>query len=339
MFGMNTPLASRSTTPSVMPSRSLTAASPTFDCTSSLPLESPPWLSFGWHWFSPWGLTLFAAGFVATMIHHERVVAKLTQAKRVVGFYESGMARLEDRWHGKGNSGVRFLDPKHPYAIDLDLFGAGSLFELLCTARTRAGEDCLASWLLKPSPPEVIRSRQEAVRELTPRLDLRQQLALLGEDVSGKMQPNALAAWGEEPILLQSPRLRWAAFGLSVATLLTLAIWGLGWGAIPFYVVVIASRLFNWPLRARVKRVQQALNGPLRDLGLLVELLERWEREVFESPRLQKLQQNLRAGGDSPSVRIRRLQTLAGSLEAANNQFFMPIAALVLWATHYTFAA
>lgn len=294
--------------------------------------------SWGWHWFSPWALTLFAAGFIALMIHHERVVARLTRAKRVVAFYEQGMARLEDRWQGKGSSGARFLDPKHPYAIDLDLFGSGSLFELLCTARTRVGEDCLAAWLLKPADPNSIRARQVAVQELAQRLDLRQDLALLGEDISSNLQPAALAAWGEEPILLPHGVRRQAALALAVLTLLTLGIWALGWGAIPFYVVVVASRIFDWPLRGRVKGVRSALSGPLRDLGLLSELLARWEGESFQSPHLRELGENLRAGGDPPSVRIRRLQTLAGSLEAANNQILGPISALFLWATQYAFA-
>ena len=44
-------------------------------------------------------------------------------------------------WVGKGNQGERFRDPKHLYADDLDLFGRGSIFELLSTARTAAGEN------------------------------------------------------------------------------------------------------------------------------------------------------------------------------------------------------
>ena len=33
---------------------------------------------------------------------------------------------------------------------DLDLFGKGGLFELLCTVRTRMGEERLAQWLKTP---------------------------------------------------------------------------------------------------------------------------------------------------------------------------------------------
>src|SRR5262245_12464196 len=79
---------------------------------------------------------------------HEGVLASLKKCTRVMAFYERGLARIEDRWMGGGETGEDFLAPEHPYARDLDLFGKGSLFELLCTARTSAGKNILAEWLL-----------------------------------------------------------------------------------------------------------------------------------------------------------------------------------------------
>lgn len=66
------------------------------------------------------------------------------------------------------------------YANDLDLFGRGSLFELLSLARTRTGEDTLARWLTSAADAPEIHARQEAVEELASALDLRRQLALSG---------------------------------------------------------------------------------------------------------------------------------------------------------------
>ena len=69
----------------------------------------------------------------------------------------SGMdTRLDDRWIGTGATGERFSEPAHPYAEDLDLFGRGSLFELLSTARTHVGEETLAEWLRTPASIDVI---------------------------------------------------------------------------------------------------------------------------------------------------------------------------------------
>ena len=121
---------------------------------------------------------------------------------RAVTFYQQGIDRIEDRWAGNGEPGSRYEDPTHTYAEDLDLFGKGSLFELLCTARTRAGEDTLASWLRAPASPGEVRSRQEAIEELRNRIDLREDLSVLGSDVGSPLDPEALSAWGNAAPLL-----------------------------------------------------------------------------------------------------------------------------------------
>jgi len=126
---------------------------------------------FGEVWISVWWLLLPLAVFGVLVMVHARVVERLERSKRAIQFYDRGLARLEDRriegkWMGSGDSGERFRDPAHVYAEDLDLFGKGSLFELLSTARTRAGEDTLARWLLAPASPDEVVARHLAVLEL-----------------------------------------------------------------------------------------------------------------------------------------------------------------------------
>ncbi len=107
---------------------------------------------------SSWWLTVPGGFFVALLFFHEPVRRRGDRARRAVEFYSKGLARLEGRWAGSGVSGSDFLDLEHPYAADLDLFGVGSLFERLCSARTRSGEETLSSWLLAPRLPRRSRS-------------------------------------------------------------------------------------------------------------------------------------------------------------------------------------
>ncbi|HTA69120.1 MAG TPA: hypothetical protein VK776_12610, partial [Bryobacteraceae bacterium] len=102
---------------------------------------------FGDTILSPWWLSIPAVLFSVLVVIHARVVDRLERAERAVGFYQRGLARLENRWMGTGETGERFRNPSHVYEEDLDIFGKGSLFELLCTVRTHAGEDTLARWL------------------------------------------------------------------------------------------------------------------------------------------------------------------------------------------------
>ena len=59
---------------------------------------------------------------------------------RLQSFYERGIARLEDRWAGNGRTGEELLPADHVYGSGLNVVGTGSLFELLCTARTGIGQ-------------------------------------------------------------------------------------------------------------------------------------------------------------------------------------------------------
>src|SRR5580698_4213071 len=107
--------------------------------------------------------------FIILAVLHERVLRRLREDARLCSYYERGIARIENRWMGTGETGERFLDPTHPYARDLDIFGQGSLFQMLCTARTRSGEETLAAWLKTAAAIPEITARQQAVQELAPR--------------------------------------------------------------------------------------------------------------------------------------------------------------------------
>lgn len=279
------------------------------------------------------------AAFVGLVMWHDRVIQRRTEMERAAAFYQRGLARLEDRWAGGGEPGDRFLDPAHLYAGDLDLFGKGSLFELLSTARTPMGEETLAGWLLAPAEPAEIRARQAAVAELRPRLDLREDLARLGADVRAGVDPELLGAWASAPAAPVSRLARGAAV-LLVALLAAASLcwWKLGTGAIPLLAVLVVEGLFAARLRPRVAEVVRAAGRPARDLALLSQLLQRIEAERFETPRLVALRTSLDSDGEPPSRRVARLKRLLELLEARQNQLFAPVAALLLWTTQLALA-
>ena len=157
------------------------------------------WILFRLSHFSKADLLLLVpvTAFAVLAVLHSRLIRRVTACSRAISFYEQGLARLDGSWAGSGVTGERFLEPSHPCARDLDLFGRASLFELLCTARTRAGEETLARWLLAPAPPDEVRARQAAAIELSGRVGFRESLATLGEDVRTGVRPATLAAWGE----------------------------------------------------------------------------------------------------------------------------------------------
>ena len=296
-------------------------------------------LSFGTRHLDPVWLGPTVVVFVALLVAHDRAIQSRKRAERAAAFYEGGVARILDEWTGRGNTRDRDRAAPHAYADDLDLFGPGSLFELLCTARTPAGEEKLATWLLEPAAPGVIRDRQLAVRELRGRVDLREDLHLLGDDVRSQLDPAALIRWGAtggDPIHA-GPRV--VAGAASALTGGAIAAWIFtGIGAIPVLAGVAIQMLVAYALRGRVREGLRSAAGATRDLGLLAGLLERLESEPAESPRLAALHEALKSEGGPPSRRIAELRRIVDLLEARQNQLFAPIGALLLWGTHFGLA-
>ena len=298
----------------------------------------------GWFAIKPgllavWWLALPGIVFVGLVFSHERVRRASRLVQRSVAFYERGIARLEDRWSGQGEPGTDFLASEHPYAQDLDLFGQGSLFELLCAARTHGGEYTLAGWLRTPASLEEIRARQEAVEELRSKLDLRELLALRGEDMRVGVHPEQLVTWAEEPASRELERERATAAALVSLTVATLVGWaGFALNPLFFLAVLGVEGIFAFRLRTRVLHIIASVTPANRDLRLLAEVLACFEAEHFTCPRLVALRTALDTKGAPPSQQIERLGRLINLLESRNNQLFIPIAALLLWTTQIALA-
>jgi hypothetical protein len=298
------------------------------------------WLAFGTRSLAaPW-LLVPAAAFAILVFAHDRVLSRADRAARLQRFYEDGLARLEHRFAGRGDQGLRYLEADHPYARDLDLFGAGSLFERLATTRTPDGSDRLAGWLLEGAAPDVIRERQAAVAELRPRLDLRRTLRLCGNESTIPKSPmGGFEAWARRPA---DGLPRWVPFVCVASTLLSLGgaalwIWS-GSGPVPFAAALLVQGGLAWALHGRVGPILEAAATPVEALARISELLACLERERFASPLLVRLAGELVSTGRPPSQELARLRTLIDRRDQRRNQFFAPFAALLLWGTHVAVA-
>jgi hypothetical protein len=286
-----------------------------------------------------WGWVLApTAPFLVLADVQQRLTQARRRLERAAAIYEQGLARLDNRWAGSGATGERFLIPAHPYAEDLDIFGHGSLFELLSRARTRVGEETLALWLLEPAPPEVVRGRQSAVVELTPLLDLREDLALLGEGVRSGEDSRGLIHWASVAPWPVSRFTRIAALALALLALVTLILWAAGFGWIPFLLAFVLGRLFAFRLQHPTEQVISAVDSAGRDLTVLSEVLSRLERERFASPHLVKLRAALDVEGLNPSKQIAKLNRLIDLLDARRNMMFAPFSAILLWPLQFAIA-
>jgi hypothetical protein len=280
--------------------------------------------------------------FILFMVLHERVIRAKGIAARAVKYYEHGIARIEDRWENfeQAQTGERFLDSQHPYSQDLDIFGQASLYELLCCARTRAGEEMLAEWLKAPADTEEIRKRQDAAQELRDELDFREELALIGSEVRHELKPDALNLWAEAPAVSFSLVLRTAAILFPLLALI--AAWGWAFrnfGPAPFFLILSLEWGITSRARKQARHVTHDAEAEHHELKLLSQALKCFENHSpFQSSRLAMLTKELQVEGLSPSHQVARLDFLLDLFDWQRNQLFAPIAIVLLWDLHLAIA-
>jgi len=298
------------------------------------------WFSLIKNTVSDYWMILPVAVYGALAVWHELVIRARTRAERAAAFYERGLSRIDDRWAGTGEAGERFRDAKHIYAEDLDLFGTGGLFQLLCSARTAMGEEWLARWLLAPSTVAAIHERQELVAELRDKIDLREDVALKGEGLRAELDPAGLAAWAEGTAGLTSSFVRGLVAALAIACVATIVAWAITGEVLPFLIAL----LVNLGVYARLKKQADAAMKGFQcnedGLTLFAEILARIEGEPLSSPRLRRLQEDLKASGtERASHAMRRLAHMVTWIDARDSYFMKLIELPVLYSLQLGFIA
>jgi len=192
------------------------------------------------------------------------------------------------------DEGGDFINPDHPYSADLDLFGRHSLYASLCRAHTPHGRHMLAAWLQSPASADEIKRRQEAVAEMSSKIELRQEMLYYAEKTDRTMQDlTQLANWGKKQAEGKGSDLfiMILQYGYSLLTLAAIA-WSMagilsGWIALGLF---LGSFLILKPFSKEITNSQAACNGYSRTLKRFEGIFRTVAQSKFHSLMLLKIQ-------------------------------------------------
>ena len=260
-----------------------------------------------------------------------------SRVQRIVSFYEFGVARLHHQWQGRGVDGKGFLPSNHVYASDLDLFGTGSLFELLCTARTGVGRAMLANWLLNPAECGQAGERQVAISELRDMLDLREDWVSV-EGGALDQAGSSVRDWANVPAISFPSYARALAIALPICLIVVSLLAGVGvfghhwlWTvAVPFGPEALLAAF----LLKKTRLTAANFDLPSFELALLAPLLDRLETATFQCSLLKSIQSQLTASSGRPSKQIRLLRLWAWLLNLRKIEYFALLTSPILWGTN-----
>ena len=259
---------------------------------------------------------------------------------RLQAFYGRAVNRLKDHWARSGTGGGEFSEAAHPYARDLNIFGEGSLFELLCTVRTAIGQRGLAEYLLRTPPLEETLLRQEAVRELKERADLRERVALLGDFEFFEYKRETFDEWLDSPALSLGRPLRVLAL-ITSATLASMILIGFATNLVPWssldmwiFPILALQSIIGLFSRGRVNRTLGWLHPISVEAQVLRQALRLLEDQQFRSVKLRDLADR----AQNSSRKVRKLERLLNALQERNKPWFYGPSLLLLFGTQVCMA-
>lgn len=280
-----------------------------------------------------WLLLLLSAA-ASSIWSYQREGKKRHRMWRLERYYRRAIRRVEGDWAQGEENGQEFLDSDHIYGRDLNVFGDGSLFELLCTVRTGLGRRGLARYLLNTPTLEETLLRQEAVRELEERLVLREDIALLGKFEFLGSKWETFEEWLDSPRFSFSRILRILAFVTStlIACLVLSGVTALvPLLKVPVWIapLVAFQLLVGLLYRTQVKRMLQWLNPLSAEVQVVRQGLELLQQQSLQSTKLRQAIARAQNGVQA----IRKLERLLNILYERNKEWFYTPSLILLVGT------
>ncbi|HHL2029770.1 MutS family DNA mismatch repair protein [Clostridium perfringens] len=264
---------------------------------------------------------------------HEGIVNKISKREALIDVNKKEILRLEGKWREFNDLGEEYLDNKHPFINDLDIFGKNSLFQWINETGTVYGREKL-SHLLKleelPNKEEIL-LRQEALKELSKKVDFRHEFIASLKDKKGKKE-KYLGEWLKEGSKSISPLLNILRIIMPVINIgITILV---GMNIISWQILLISLVISYGILKLGNKEVIKGLNI-FEDLKYriktYVEALELIEKENFQSNIIQGIKSNLDMNGKSASKELKSLEKITSWLYDRGNAFYLLLNCYLLW--------
>lgn len=251
---------------------------------------------------------------------------------RVKRFCDRAIQRVEGEWAGHGATGEEFDDPEHAYAHDLGIFGRGSLFELLCIARTGVGKRGLAGYLTELPAVEETLARQHAIDELRDQTRLREKMATLGPFEFSDSSWETFQKWLDAPAVHFHTALR---VGLLLSSsILAVIFLASAVGPLPWMQALLCGSpliafhcVLGWMMRRRVRPMIASMERLSVETRVIREGLRLIEDCAFESVKLRDLSKRVRGASRSMQNLERMLNALT---ERKKDWFYYPSLMLMI---------
>ena len=265
---------------------------------------------------------LLVALFIAVMRFHNTIAIKRKLAQNLLQINTTEFEYTSQQKLPFEN-GSEFIDFKHEYAYDLDVFGNDSLFQHLNRTATFIGKKKLATQLMATQSHDQILQNQEAIQDLAKDLTWRQDFEAFAKMTRDSEKSYIkLKNWSAAP---SAPIGKFMQVLTFITPLLFVAAIALYFITKQYVYLSISSFIFVFNLGllgSFSKRILiENANSESIDKTLLhySSLLSKIEKSTFVSTHLIHLRQQLLTNNEKTSVKIKKLSELFARLDSIGN--------------------
>ncbi|MFS0828145.1 MutS-related protein [Pseudomonas phoenicis] len=295
--------------------------------------------------FDAWVMSPFMlclVGFVWLVRRHARLRSNSEHARHLRALNQDALARTARDFSALPTGRGETLDGLDKQDLDINLYGPGSLGQLLFNQSTHLGDARIKAWFAHPAPLAERQARQQAIGELRPLLDHRQALGAHARTLTAKgYDLGKLLRWIAAESLPPIPRTV-QALGYGLTGLTLLCGLGVGLSLLPPMLLmgcVVANVLFYALCVRPLHKVFEGADDNCDALGALVEWMECCARTRYHSPMLAMAQARLFTEGKGPVSALRQLASVLGYAGLRHNATLSVFAQVALnWDFHTALA-
>lgn len=272
-------------------------------------------------WFGLIPLAVGMAAFIYLIFTDVDNNEKILNTKTLIQINEEELKILDNHYLHR-NDGSEFSPSLHDYANDLDLFGKASLFQWANRCSSEQGKNLFANNLLHPLSIFQSEERQEAIKELGPMMEWRQQLQSYSEQtVITKTTEQRTNQWlAEEPKHFSGSAWNgvvWIYTAITLATLLA-TITGFISSGIFLFLFALYFTISAFLSRNTIKPYVH-LSRIVNEISALEKLVNWIESQEFTSVLLNRIKKEITSNGEKASIQIKQLKSILDKFDLRLN--------------------
>lgn len=270
-----------------------------------------------------WLFTLPSFGIFLFLVSIDsKVGKKLRLVKELIEINKHELQLLEANFSAS-DEGLEFMDSSHPYCDDLNLFGRGSLFQLINRTTSVDGKNKLAEMMKSMSvDPLEIKRQQEAIKELSSLSEWRQTFRAVGNLIQeSSFKKETIVQWFKNnPHKLDGLLFKTTIYILPIINIILIALFSFNVvnSTIGFSFVLVLlltyggySKTVNW-----YSRSLELFSTSIKKYDALLSSLQSIE---FTSHLPNQIKKELIKDNVNAYTEIRKAKKLLNRLESRNN--------------------